>query len=323
MLLGGGYYLLFKKDNKNSNNNEILVTSISFPNDTLYIKNGSSFELSNYLIVTPYGCKINSITYDNQNPAVLVINNGLIQTVSNGYDEIKVTVNGNITKSISVVVSDDVVSGFNESKTSLSFQERNISLSVSEQKDLSLLLVNGSSDITWKSSNESVVTVDNTGKVTGVSAGQTTIMATDVNGSSASINVEALNTGEVQKIELNQDGITKDASGNYELWLAIGESFVLTPTVVPQTAIDKQLTFEVSNQALLPIKVSDDKLSATIMGGRKATGEATITIKSSNNVVAVLKVIIGNTTTRNTPGRGQTPTESTKPTLPERKMRNS
>ncbi len=328
-LLGGFYWFFLRKDN--ASDNEILVTGISFPNDTLYIKTGSSFELKKYIIISPEGAKINSITYSNQNPSVLVINDGIIQTVANGYDEIKVVANGNVTKNISVVVSDDVVSGFTETKQALSFQKDKISLSISDEKDLTTLLNNGSDNIIWKSSDSSVVMVDNTGKITGVSKGQVVITATDLEGRSASIVVDVTSNDEVQRIELNQSGITKDANGNYELRLAIGESFVLTPTVVSQTLTDKQLSFEVDNQALVILKVSDDKLSVTIMGGRKATGEATITIKSSNNLVTTLKVIVGSTSTGGHTGTGGTSGRtsggttggSTTPTIPEGKRRSN
>ena len=230
-------------------------------------------------------------------------------------------------------------SGSNNNSTAyLKFSNDRISLSVSEEKDLSTLLVNGSGNIVWRSGNDSVVTVDSMGKISGVSKGQTIVTATDAKGSSAAINVEVVSNGEeVQKIILDQDGITQNADGTYVLSLAYGQKFTLIPKLIPENAINKQLEFIVSTPSVLNVEVSADKQSANLSfltstsgassssrsseqrtkGETKADGTKTkmaattvmVTIKSSNNVQASLIVTLGgngSTTGKSINGSGGT-----------------
>lgn len=63
--------------------------------------------------------------------------------------------------------------------------------------------------ITWESSNKDVATVDATGLVTGVAAGEATITATDVGGVSASINITVMAAGEKSsKVVISEQGYT-------------------------------------------------------------------------------------------------------------------
>lgn len=65
-----------------------------------------------------------------------------------------------------------------------------------------------SSAVTWTSSDPSVATVDNTGRVTGVSAGITTVTATDITGASASTVVAVVRPHYV--LTVNRTGLARD-----------------------------------------------------------------------------------------------------------------
>ena len=71
--------------------------------------------------------------------------------------------------------------------------------------------------LTWTSSNESVATVDETGKVTGVSAGTTTITATSVDGVAGTITVKVVSSTFAYTVN------AVDGSGNILKQLASGE----------------------------------------------------------------------------------------------------
>jgi len=133
--------------------------------------------------------------------------------------------------------------------------------------------------VIWGSSKQSVAMVSNTGLVTAVSEGTSTITAT-AGGKSATCQVTvSKGTIAVSSIELNKT----------ELSLVEGESETLVATVKPDDATDKTVQWE-----------SSDKEIATINGNGKVSavkeGEANITAragdKSASCKVVVAKKII-------------------------------
>lgn len=118
--------------------------------------------------------------------------------------------------------------------------------------------------VTWKSDNEGVAIVDNSGNVTAKAAGTATITAT-VDGKSASCKVTVngqTTTVPVQSVGLNQT----------TLELKAGNTATLTATVSPESATDKTVTW-----------TSDKPEIAAVEGGTvtaKAEGTATITAKA-------------------------------------------
>ena len=120
--------------------------------------------------------------------------------------------------------------------------------------------------VTWKSDNEGVAIVDNSGNVTAKAAGTATITAT-ADGKSASCKVTVNGqpaTVPVQSVELNQT----------TLELKAGNTATLTATVSPESATDKTVTW-----------TSDKPEIAAVEGGTvtaKAEGTAIITAKAGD-----------------------------------------
>ena len=83
--------------------------------------------------------------------------------------------------------------------------------------------------VVWSSSNESIVSVDNTGKITGKGIGSATITVETTNGKSASATVYS----DVESITLNADRTLIHYNGN--------KSATITATVTPPVTLDKQL----------------------------------------------------------------------------------
>ena len=112
--------------------------------------------------------------------------------------------------------------------------------------------------VTWTSSNESVATVDAEGKVTAIALGEAAITATcgDV---SATCAVTVVATP-VESVALDYESIE----------LRLGETFVLTATVMPDDATDKTVTWTSSNEAIATVD-AEGKVTAM------ALGEAAIT----------------------------------------------
>ena len=121
--------------------------------------------------------------------------------------------------------------------------------------------------VSWKSSDASVASVDNSGKVTAVKAGSATITVTTTDGSktaTCSVTVTA------KTIEVNDVGLDKS-----EMEMVAGDSYQFTVTLKPDNASDKTLSWS-----------SSDENVATVDNSGKVTaiseGKVTITVKTSN-----------------------------------------
>jgi uncharacterized protein YjdB len=125
-------------------------------------------------------------------------------------------------------------------------------------------------EVIWKSSDESLATVDENGLVTGVGSGKVYIyaIATDVWGRSTIFAKVA-----VESIELNQTS----------MYLPIGDTFQFEATILPENATDKKLTWISSDESLATVN-SKGKVTG------KAEGSVMIIARSNNGVEAVCNV---------------------------------
>ncbi|MCR5603916.1 MAG: Ig-like domain-containing protein, partial [Lachnospiraceae bacterium] len=132
--------------------------------------------------------------------------------------------------------------------------------------------------VIWTSSDEAVATVDDNGKVTGISEGDATITATTVDGG---YTAECVVTVTGSKIDVT--GITVDPTART---IEENEEFVVVATIIPDNATDKGVTF-----------TSSDPLVAAVDEDGKVTGisegEATITATTNDgNKKARCKVTV-------------------------------
>lgn len=122
-----------------------------------------------------------TITWTSSNPNVATVdNNGTVKGVSIGNATITATVGGQTaTCQVSVIYGDLAVKGndgFASGNINLVLGEHPVEILKATVRDGQNQIINNAT-ITWTSSNPSVATVDNTGKVTAVSAGKTNITA--------------------------------------------------------------------------------------------------------------------------------------------------
>ena len=120
-------------------------------------------------------------------------------------------------------------------------------------------------NVTWKSNNINIARVDDTGKITGVSAGTATITATSV----SHPNIKGTTTVNVTLLEPTSVNVTP-SSGT----LNIGEFLLLTGEVIPRDTGFNSLRYSSSNTSI-----------ATVNGAGRvdalAAGTATITVASA------------------------------------------
>ena len=128
--------------------------------------------------------------------------------------------------------------------------------------------------LTWESSNPSVATVDQTGKINAIAAGTTTITVRTSNGKTATCNVTV--TVPIESVSLNKT----------QLILDINTSQTLVATINPSdTTEDKTLSWKSSNSNVAKV---DSNGNVTAVGG----GSATITVTTSNGKTATCTVTV-------------------------------
>lgn len=119
--------------------------------------------------------------------------------------------------------------------------------------------------ITWKSNNDDIATVDNTGIIYGKTVGQTTISVNTSNGINEVINV---NVFEVLPKEIEVD--TK------QIKLKLKKSFSLNAKVLPEDSNYSEINYESSDPNIVTVD-SEGKITA------KNIGKTSIIVKSYND----------------------------------------
>lgn len=114
--------------------------------------------------------------------------------------------------------------------------------------------------IVWKSSDPQVASVDDNGKVTGVSAGQAVITA-EAGGKSADC-----------KVTVNEVPVTAVVLDPQQKEVLVGETFTITATVEPENAADKTVVWKSSDESVAT--VADGVVTATAPGSVKITATA-------------------------------------------------
>lgn len=147
--------------------------------------------------------------------------------------------------------------------TGITLDQNTVTLNTKDTR--TLVVTVGPSDasnqsVTWKSNDVTIATVDDSGIITGVKAGQAVIAVTTVDGNfTATCAVTVLQP--VTGISLNKT----------ETVLKVNESMVLQITITPEDATNKRVTWSSSNEDIVTVD-SDGKLTAI------AIGESTITV---------------------------------------------
>ncbi len=132
-------------------------------------------------------------------------------------------------------------------------------------------------DVSWSSSNEAIATVEN-GVVTAIADGEAVIMVKTVDGGK-----EATCTITVSEDVVPVESVSLDET---EIALAVGgEPFTLTPSVLPETATNKEVTWKsensavatVANGVVTAVAEGSTKIVVTTIDGEK-TAECTVTV---------------------------------------------
>lgn len=215
-----------------------------------------------------------------------VSDNGKVTAVRKGEVTITVTtVDGGKTASCRVIVKSKYIA-----VTDIRLSETSVVLHAGESHSLTAqVLPEEATDksMTWKSSDESIATIDANGVVSAVKTGSTTIMASAENGKvTASC-----------KVVVEPTAVTGVSIPTGTLSLVVGEENQLSYEITPENADDKSVTWSVEDESIAKIG-ADGKVTALKIGQTTAmvkTNDGGYTDKCLINVVEIIELITGKT----------------------------
>ena len=236
----------------------VTVTSISINKTELVISKGQSETLT--ATVKPDDATDKTVTWDISNTAIATIDsNGKVTAVSGGDATITAKAGNQVaTCALTVTVPVESVS---LDKESITLEEESTTTLVATVKPDDAT----DKSVAWSSSNTSIATVDQSGKVTAMKEGAATITA-------KASEKQATCSVSVKKKVIAVTSVTLNKT---ELSLNKGQSETLTATVKPDNATDKSVTWNSSNAEIATVD-SNGKVTAV------AGGNATITAKAGD-----------------------------------------
>ena len=244
---------------------EVLVpiTSVQINKDKVEVVKNQTVILS--AIINPSDTtEDTTVTWESDDPSIATVDeNGVVTGKSEGVVVIRGTLQNGMEISSEVTVTIIPVD-------SISFEDKEITI-LKGKETLLNVLINPSNateieNIAWESSDDTIITVDENGRIRGLKAGTATITARMGN-LSCSIDVT------IEEVHLTDIIIGNDLSN-----IHVGDSFDLELILNPANTTDElTFTYESSNEDVITIDENGHLVA-------KAAGKSTITVTASNGV---------------------------------------
>ena len=264
------------------------VTGVTLDQESATVKVGGTLTL--VATVEPSDATNQNVTWASNNETVATVDaTGKVTAKAAGEATITVTTeDGSKTASCVVTVSSSAVSvtGVTLNKTSVSLEEGENETLVATVAPSDATNMN----VTWKSDNTAVATVDATGKVTAVKAGTATITVTTADGGKTAT-CQVTVTAKVVAVT----GVTLDKS---TATLELGDNLTLVPTIAPSNATNKNVTWKSSNETVATVDATGKVVALK-------AGTATITVTTADgNKTATCTVTVNDETPSTIPVTG-------------------
>jgi len=234
-----------------------LVTSVVIDPSAFTLLTGSVANTKQLTVnVQPSDASNRDVTWSTSNADIATVSmGGQVTSVAAGTATITATANDGSgkTDTVTVTVAKPV--------SSITLAPDNFSLDVGDTKTLSVTVEPSTANqaVTWSSGTPATATVDASGKVTAVAAGTSAVIITataaDGSGTKGTATV-TVNSVKVSEVKIN--------GGNLEL--EIGSSTVLTVTVSPEKAGNKEVTWKSSNDSIATVD-GVGEVTAKAVGG--------------------------------------------------------
>ena len=259
-----------------SGNTGVTLTSINFKEGSILMNPNSTYNL--VYEKTPYNGMVTSTTYSSTNESVVKVSeDGELTAVNIGTSTIRVTVNTGLSASINVYVIDkQVTPNIYVIPTSLAFTDESYEIEVGDNKKLSYTAIPNSATsnyIEFTSNNSNVATVDNSGFVKGISAGDA-VITISCGGVSATTTVHVKNKViDVTGIQVQENTVNINVGGTHQI----------VATVLPSDATNREIEYTSSNPTILAV-------TPTGLVTGISEGNAYVTVTSKENTRKAVNV---------------------------------
>ena len=256
------------------------VTGVTLDKTTLNLTEGEDATL--VATVKPDDASNKAVTWSSDKPEIAKVDeNGKVTAVKAGTAKITVTTkDGGKTATCTVTVKAKTVA-----VTGVSLDKTTLNMTVGEKVTLKATVAPSTASnkqVTWDSDKPEIATVNASGQVEAKAKGTAKITVTTKDGGKT-----ATCTVTVKEATVSVTGVTLDKT---TLDMLIGDKVILTATVSPSTATNKEVTWS-SNATGVATVSADGQVEA------KATGNATITVTTKDgNKTATCKVTVSEPT---------------------------
>ena len=262
----------------------VAVTGVTLDKTSISLLVGDSETLT--ATVSPKDAANKKVTWKSSNAAIASVDaNGKVTGVKAGEATITVTTqDGGKTATCRVTVSDQEIK---VTGVKLNKNETTILVGGSETLTATITPADATNqNVAWTSSDATVATVDDNGKVTAVKAGEATVTVTTEDGGKTATCRVTVSDREIKVTE-----ITLAALAIY-----VGESKAVTATVKPDDATNKELTWKSSDESIATVdatgkvtgkKIGTATITATARDGSGVSGSCTVTVLSPVKKVTV------------------------------------
>ena len=249
------------------------VESITLDKTTVSIEEGQSTTI--VASVNPSDADEKTVSWSSSNPAAAIVEKGLVAAIGEGEATITATAGGK-SATCKVTVRKKVIP-----VTSLTLNKTNLELTKGQSESLTATVKpDDATDktVTWSTSDASIATVDQNGKVTAVDGGTATIKAV-CGEKSAECKVTV--TVPVESITLDKTSIELKKS----------ETVNLVATINPGNATDKTVTWSTSDASIATVdqngKVTAVKSGTAIITAKAGSKSAACSVSVTTPVTGI------------------------------------
>ena len=273
-------------DERDKNEQNIPIESIALNETNLTLEVGKSGKLE--VTINPSTATNQKVTWTSSNESIVTVDeNGNVKALKVGNAEVTATTSNNISAKCNVNIVD-----FNIPVESIALDKTSIELVMGDFEQLiPTIKPSNATDkkITWSSSDENIVTVDENGKVIVIKANGNkliVITATASNGKKAKCNVLVKEKEiPVTGVELSPDSLEMLVGDKKSIELEVEDSEKLTPIIKPSNATNQKVTWTSSDESTVTVDENGNVKALKV-------GNAEVTATTSNNKLATCNVSV-------------------------------
>jgi len=257
-------------------------TKVTLDSKTLQLNVGDNETLTP--TISPSTATNQSVTWKSSNTKIASVDlDGVITGIKKGRVIITVTtVDSKKTAKCVVTVKTAPIINV----TGINLNEENISMNVGDSDILTATITPDNAtnqNVTWSSSDESIVTANSEGEIEGISSGDATITATTKDGNKKATCEITVVAVEDDTPIVNVESVSLDRK---IISMKVGENEILTATINPNDATNKNLIWNSSNESVLTVDQSGRIVAVS-------SGSSDITVTSiDGNKTDICKVTV-------------------------------